>query len=135
MTPAEKQERQKQRRQAKRNGGENMIDAEVYQAQVDKTLRRLHKAFSELAGENDPGRISIDLKGETLVISVKRVGDYTFSNDSSNQTFSLQSPESGIHNYKYDSANAFWKSTVQVHILEELLVREFIGHSKGLLDL
>ena len=88
-----------------------------------------------MAGENDPGRISIDLKGETLVISVKRVGDYTFSNDSSNQTFSLQSPESGIYNYKYDSANAFWKSTVQIHILEELLVREFIGHSKGLLDL
>ena len=70
-----------------------------------------------------------------LVITVKGIGDYTFSSDTASQTFSLQSPESGIHNYEYDTVNGFWKSKVQVHILEEILVREFLGHSKGLLEL
>ena len=70
-----------------------------------------------------------------LIITVKKVGDYTFNSDAGSQTFSLQSPQSGIHNYKYDTANSFWKSETQVHILEDILVREFISHSKGLLDL
>ena len=92
-------------------------------------------AFKELVTENDPGRMKVTRSDYKLVISVKRIGDYTFMSDAPSQTFSLQSPESGIYNYKYDTENGFWKSTTQVHILEEILVREFIGHSKGMLNL
>ena len=82
MTAAEKQERQRQRRKEKRQGAQNLMDADAYQSQVDKTMRRLERAFLELASENDPGRISVERQGEdSLVISVKRVGDYTFSSD------------------------------------------------------
>ena len=114
-----------------------MVDPAVYASNVEKTLDRMERAFKELAGENAPGRITVKRQGttESLVISVKQLGDYTFSSDENTQIFSLQSPESGIHHYTYDEANKFWKSSVQIHILEEILVREFIGHSKGLLDL
>ena len=66
---------------------------------------------------------------------MKQVGDYTFTSDPGVQTLSLKSPESGLHIYTYDEANGFWKSSVQVHIMDELLVREFVAHSKGLLTL
>ena len=96
----------------------------------------MEAAFDELVKENDKGAIKVTRNNDTnLVISVKGIGDYSFNSDTASQTFSLQSPQSGIHNYAYDTANGFWKSSVQVHILEELLVREFISHSKGLLNL
>ena len=47
----------------------------------------------------------------------------------------MQSPTSGLYNYYWDENNKFWKSKVQEHIVDDLLVREFIMHSKGLLQL
>ena len=74
-------------------------------------------------------------ENEELKVAVKKIGDYVFRVDKGVQTISLTSPESGTHIYQYDISNGFWKSSVQVHILEELIVREFCGHSQGLLDL
>ena len=69
-----------------------------------------------------------------LLIEVKNVGPYRFFVDMEQQLFQLHSGDSGLYQYKWDEGENFWKSTSQVHILEELLVREFIMHSKGLLD-
>ena len=40
---------------AKRKGAATLIDATLYQDQVDITLHRLERAFEELAKDNDPG--------------------------------------------------------------------------------
>ena len=69
-----------------------------------------------------------------LLIDVKNVGPYRFFVDMGDQLFQLHSGDSGLYQYQWDESENFWKSTSQVHILEELLVREFIMHSKGLLD-
>lgn len=114
----------------------SMLDPGFYQTQVSSTLEKLETAFKELVLENDKGWVEIKSCDDTsLVVSIKSIGDYTFTSDSGSQTFSLQSPQSGIHNYRFDTANGFWKSMQQEHILEELLVREFIMHSKGMLNL
>ena len=83
---------------------------QFYQERVIRTLNRLEVAFNEIIKENDPGRITMERDNDRLVVSVKRIGDYTFSSDDGTQTFSLQSPESGIHMYKYDEVQGFWKS-------------------------
>ena len=86
--------------------------------------------------ENDPGRVTVERqKDGLLVIKVKQIGEYTFTADDASQLLMLQSPVSGMYHYNYDQANEFWKSQTQVHILEELLVREFCHHSKGMLNL
>lgn len=89
------------------------MDPEVYMAKVETMLNRLEVAFEELAGENDPGRITQKRNGNSeLIVTVKQVGDYTFTSDPAVQTLSLKSPESGLHIYSYDEANGFWKSSV-----------------------
>jgi hypothetical protein len=67
-----------------------------------------------LKGNNDPGKITITKTSAIeLEIKVQKVGTYrvysdTGSNDS--QYVYLQSPLSGIYNYKYDGDNQQWKS-------------------------
>lgn len=47
----------------------------------------------------------------------------------------LVSPLSGSYNYIYDEANEFWKAPVQTHILDDLLLREWLTICNGTLDL
>ena len=100
---------------------------------TNETLDKLYVAFLQLAKENDAGFIQVQRTPSSLVVTVKKIGSYTITSNSG--VFSMQSPQSGLYNYSWDSANGFWKSQTQEHILEELLVREFCAHSKGLLNL
>lgn len=50
--------------------------------------------------------------------------------------FSMRSPESGMYNYEWLEDNQAWYSKTHVHVMEELLTREFIGHTpRGFLNL
>ena len=49
---------------------------------MEATLDKMEVAFRELVKENDAGRITVTRSATSLVISVKRKGDYTFSSDS-----------------------------------------------------
>ena len=134
LTNEEKQERQRQRRNKRKQAPG--LDPKDFDEKVTDQFDKLEYAFDKIASENDAGRITVTRDGnETLVVEVKKIGIYAFRTDASVQTITLTSPESGTHIYQYDIGNGFWKSSVQVHILEELIVREFCGHSQGLLDL
>jgi len=82
---------------------------------------------------NEPDHLKIEKKEDELIVTVKDVGPYRFFSDPSKQEFTMQSAVSGLYNYKRDETNNFWKSTVQEHIVDDLLIREFIMHTKGLL--
>ena len=90
----------------------SQLDPELYASKLSETLDKLEAAFEKVAQENDAGKITVSRQEGGLLVTVKKVGVYTFSSDAGTQTLSLQSPESGIHVYEYDSANGFWKSKV-----------------------
>lgn len=106
---------------------------------VGDLLKRLDSAFTELRAINDPGKITVTrVSPVELQIKVAKTGTYRVYCDSAasdSQYLYLQSPLSGIYNYKYDEGNQQWKSETQVHIIEELLMREFITFTKGTLNL
>merc|ERR1711924_421559 len=96
---------------------------------VTKALDKYEIAFIELAKDNIPGFLKITRHHAfTLDVEVQNIGIYKFYIDEGTQMFSLSSPESGIYNYEYDKTNNFWKSLQQVHLLDELLARDFIYH-------
>jgi frataxin-like iron-binding protein CyaY len=103
---------------------------------VQQLISKLDTAFEELKKANDQGKIALQRVSPTeLIVKVQKIGNYRIYSDPSQQFVYLQSPQSGLFNYKYDSQNGQWKSQTQIHIVEELLMREFITFSKGTLNL
>ncbi|CDW73433.1 UNKNOWN [Stylonychia lemnae] len=134
-SPEEKQARQRQRRQAKQNQ-ENQMSQEDFDNKVVESLAKFQVAFDQLKSQNPQGKIEIVKKSPTeLEIKIKQFGSYRFYADQSSMQLFLQSPESGLHNYQFDSNNGQWTSMMQVHFLEELLVREVTPKTNGMLVL
>ena len=134
LTPEQKRKAAKERRLAKK-GIKKTMDGAIFLELVEKSLDKYETAFLNLQQQNDKGHITVTRQEMELLIDVKHVGPYRFFVDVQEQLFQLHSGDSGLYQYKWDDTENFWKSTSQVHILEELLVREFIMHSKGLLDI
>lgn len=68
-------------------------------------------------------------------VTVKDKGTYKLYADMESRRLFLQSPVSGMFRYEYDSRNKHWKSDGQEHIIEDLLVREFLMVTNGMLSL
>jgi frataxin-like iron-binding protein CyaY len=103
---------------------------------VQQLISKLDTAFEELKKANDQGKIALQRVSPTeLIVKVQKIGNYRIYSDPAQQFVYLQSPQSGLFNYKYDLQNGQWKSQTQIHIVEELLMREFITFSKGTLNL
>jgi frataxin-like iron-binding protein CyaY len=102
---------------------------------IRTTLDGYERSFEVLKKENNAGHIKIEKTEDDLTIHVKDIGSYKFYSDATIQVLAMQSPSSGLYNYYWDEDNKFWKSKVQEHFIDDLLIREFIGHSKGLLML
>ena len=83
------------------------INAEFTQ-RTTETLEKLYVAFLQLAKENDPGYMQVQRTPTSLVVTVKKIGSYNIISNSG--VFSMQSPQSGLYNYSWDSSNGFWKS-------------------------
>lgn len=103
---------------------------------VSFLMNKFEVAFNELKKGNDQGRITVTrVNSKELQIKVTKIGTYRIYADESSQYVYLQSPQSGLYNYKYDIGNQQWKSEMQSHIIDELLMREFITFTKGTLTL
>ena len=71
----------------------------------------MEKAFNELSRSNDQGKIIVKrVKTSELEVKVQKIGTYRVYSDDSTQYVYLQSPQSGLYNYKYDEKNFQWKS-------------------------
>ena len=69
-------------------------------------LARLEKAFIELSKANDQGKIMVKrAKPNELEVKVQKIGTYRIYSDPTTKYVYLQSPQSGLYNYKYDAQN------------------------------
>lgn len=74
-------------------------------------MTKFEVAFNELKKANDQGRITVArVNPKELQVKVTKIGTYRIYADESTQHVYLQSPQSGLYNYKYDSGNQQWKS-------------------------
>ena len=112
------------------------MNNEEFLGHVSFLMNKFEVAFNDLKKANDQGRITVTrVSPKELQIKVIKIGTYRIYADESTQYVYLQSPQSGLYNYKYDIGNQQWKSEMQSHIIDELLMREFITFTKGTLTL
>lgn len=94
-------------------------------------LRKLLASFQSL---DDPNVSIEEFTGEALKIKVgKKLTSYIFTAES--DLIVMTSPISGFFKYTYDLDSGFWVSERDQHILDDLLIREFCKHSRGLLNI
>eukprot|EP00347_Sterkiella_histriomuscorum_P003235 403365073 len=133
-SPEEKREAQKQRRLAKKDVPQ--MDGTEFKNVCIDTIQKYELAFTQLEAENPKGKLEVKRASPLeLQVLIKSLGTYKFYVDEQEQQFFLQSPESGLHNYKWDGDNQQWKSISQVHFMEELLLREVTPKTNGMLTL
>ena len=115
---------------ASKNTVLNSVD---YISNKNKYFKKLIKAFQIL----DDNNVTIEeLKENYLKIKIlhNRTNKYyIFETDEDNKLITLNSPISGYFKYKYNQKSEFWESIKDNHILDDLIIREFCQHTKGLL--
>ena len=109
----------------------NDISLDEFLKQSERYFEKLNKAFIEL--KQSEKNIKIDKTQNNISINVPRVGVYIIARENETRLITLTSPLSGLFKYRYDSANNYWISIKDNHIIDELLIREFCYHSGGLL--
>ncbi len=104
---------------------------------MTKQIKKLQRAFQELAADNPEGNIKVETsKAAVLIVKVADIGHFEFFVDENEQTITLSSPgDAGTHSYKYDEQNDWWLSTKDTHNMEEMLSREFGAFAMGYLNL
>jgi frataxin-like iron-binding protein CyaY len=107
------------------------ISLDEFYKQSDTFFDKLYSAFVEL--KKYEKNVKIEKYSNSLEINVARVGVYIIAREDQTRLMTLTSPLSGLFKYKYDSANNYWISIKDNHILNEILMREFCHHSGGLL--
>jgi frataxin-like iron-binding protein CyaY len=112
---------------------ENELSYNNYLKQSDIIINTLKSCFDELLVQNKDMTMNIDKNNNFISIDVKKVGTYIIAKELETKLIAVTSPMSGLFKYKYDPVSRFWISTKDSHIMDELLIREFCHHSKGLL--
>jgi len=111
----------------------NELNFNEYLEQSNKYLALLKSAFINLMEFDNKIRIEIDRMNLYLKIYVETVGVYIINKELESKMISVTSPISGLFKYKFDCSTNYWRSPKDKHIVDELLIREFCNHSKGLL--
>lgn len=125
-TDEQKQALQKEKRNARkyliiiimtiyRTQSVNEMTNEEFRDLVSTLIGRLSVAFTELQGNNDAGKIKIERPGPLeIIIRVQKIGAYKIYAEAEPlngaQHLYLQSPQSGLYNYKYNKDNDIWRS-------------------------
>lgn len=102
----------------------------------EKYIKALHSAFINISKDNPDMKVTMDDDDKCLILSVlvPKFGTYYIKRELDLKMLSLTSPLSGsLYKYTYNTATNEWINESDKHNLEELLVREFCYHSKGLL--
>lgn len=112
------------------------IKFDEYIRQADKMFDKCIESFQELETQDKNVKVELNKNDKyqfTIKIHVKDIGVYVLTKELETKSVSLLSPVSGFFRYKYEPSVSFWRSEKDSHILNELLMREFCKHSKGLL--
>ena len=57
------------------------IPQELFVEKIVEQFDKLEYAFNKVAQENEPGKVTVKRTSEKMVVTVKKVGDYTLSFD------------------------------------------------------
>ena len=119
----------------KKNLKADEISFNDYLRESDKIFSLLRHSFNELISQDSNIQIENDRSGKNLYIkvNVRNVGTYIVAKEIETLQIALTSPLTGLFKYKYNPVSRYWISTKDSHIMDELLIREFCQHSKGLL--
>ncbi len=108
------------------------ISKEDFNKKSSYYLNSLSLAFQSI----DDTNITLEeLNDTTLTIKAGKIGNYIFTIDSDQLQITMNSPVSGYFKYYYNKTNGFWCNIKDEHILDDLLIREFCKHSKGILTI
>ena len=95
-------------------------------------IKNLYESFKKI---EDSDVIIVSYKKDELVVNVKTKGDYRIIIENDTNLLALTSPITGFFKYEYNQVSNFWESIKDQHILDDLLIREFCKHSKGVLEI
>lgn len=105
-------------------------EKEVFFSNAKTYFAKVENAFFKIDDEN----VMIEVRDETILsIKAGKVGNYIFKIDEEMLNISFTSPVSGYFKYTLNQTSGFWENIKDQHILDDLLIREFCKHSKGLL--
>lgn len=108
------------------------ISKEDFKIKSKQYLQRLSLAFQSI----DDTSVTIEEYNETtLSIKAGKVGNYIFNIEIDQLQITMNSPVSGFFKYYYNKTNGFWCNIKDEHILDDLLIREFCKHTKGMLSI
>jgi frataxin-like iron-binding protein CyaY len=109
------------------------VSFDKYIEESNKLFEKLRLAFDQVCKADS--KVSINPAPSKFVFSVNvhKLGDYIIAKELETKLITLTSPVSGLFKYKFDEINKQWISIKDSHILNEILMREFCYHSKGLL--
>jgi frataxin-like iron-binding protein CyaY len=102
----------------------------------DNFILRLRSAFKDIITQDRNVSLEYnktDPYNLSFKVHVKNQGTYVIAKELETRLLTVTSPLSGFFKYNYDPQRKYWISIRDGHILEELLMREFCQHSKGLL--
>ena len=114
------------------------IEYEEYLNKSNDLIISIKKGLIELE-ENDRNiKLEYNNKDKynlSIKVNVKDIGTYIFVKELETKLFTLTSPISGLFKYYYDQQSKYWRSIKDNHIFDDILIREFCLHSKGILQL
>ncbi len=109
----------------------NLNNQDIFYTEGKKYLNKLQKAFSDI----DDNSITIEEINSTfLTVKAGKIGLYIFKIEEDG-FLTMTSPVSGYFKYVYNPNINFWINVKDEHIIDDLLIREFCKHSKGMLSI
>ena len=109
-------------------------------SQIETKFNHVSKAFSQLKQVDDrvehPDTYE-DLATNDLImyIQIEEVGNYLFRGELESRELLMNSSESGAYRYVYDKEGDRWLCKKDNHLLDEILLRELMGKTKGYLSI
>lgn len=68
-----------------------------------------------------------------MYVDIEGVGNYLFRGEVSSMELIMNSSDSGVFRYVYDEQGDRWLCKKDGHLLDEILLRELMGKTKGYL--
>lgn len=111
----------------------NEMSYDDFLKQSDYIFQIMINSFKELLQQDKNLSMDVDRNNLFIRINVNKLGTYVIAKELETRVIAVTSPMAGLFKYKYDPLSQYWISTKDKHIMDELLMREFCHHSKGLL--
>jgi len=116
---------------------EKMTDGD-FRSRVDQTFASINAGLADMQETNREAKRTFDIEHTAHSFNIvldNDIGTFMFTLEPHTQKLCLQSPESGVHKYVWETVNERWISDSDQHQLVELLMRDLMKHCMGVPNL